>query len=1011
MGIAVNRKDPRTQTGYAWCSASPLQLSVVSAYPSRRNCLLVRASRGGGAVGEKASGNLETAIILGGEPPERISMALLGFDKSKALKAAEKYVLQGKLSNAIDEYNKILKRDPKDLMTLNTIGDLYDRDGKREEALKCFYDLAEKSVEAGFIPRAIAVYKRVTKLDSESIPPLLKLGELFSMQGLLRDARTHYLQAVELHMRRGEKDQAREVFEKVLLLDLENPKLQLRMAQLYAETGKQAEAVTTYLGAIERFLDLNEQGDASRGIEELERLDPKNEEGKVLRGRMYVEQGNFDRAIQTLQSIPSPAGNKGALNWLFHAYMKQGDAAKARDIATQLLDLHSDFAGLGQICEQLLENGQAEEALGIYEKAWEHPAAQESSGAIADGLKKILTSHPSHPGVLDLLWQVYQRAGNRGEAQEIGEALAHLYVTDGEIERAREICAELVEMAPENPEFRQLLRQVDSRLPGGSPAMTEGPEPLAAMDFGGDEPAAPQGTLSPREEEIIRNSVTESDLYVTYRQFSQAIEVLENALAEVPGNITLLEHLLQVCDHSGDYRKAATCAESLTEAYVMLGDGDRATQYGELTVSLQQKAARAERPAVEKAPPIAEPKAAAAEPAPPEPQVREVDLSMEWAALSGSDAAAAAAPSGADSIAEEIEFYLQASLASDAETALSKLRAEFPSHPSLADFEARLATLQGEAAPVAETAQPKEAVIQGAGPAPPVEEPQPTDVPVMEEAPSWEEPQAVEPPAEEAVPPPMPEAESPPPARPVEPARAPAAQEQDLVLEDMLAPTGSSPGQEAFELSLDVPAAPSRTGAARQDKFADLAEALGDMLGETSLPPKAAAPPPPPRPAAASAPPQAAASGPASGGLLDDVFAEFRDEMEEPAGGGGDIETHYNMGIAFKEMALYDEAIGEFQKAHQLAEQAKDTSNLVQCCTLLATCFIEKGLPLLAVRWYQTALSAPGLDPESSMALLYETGSAYEMAGDKAAALKSFMEVYARNIDYRNVSDRIRDLQ
>ena len=930
-------------------------------------------------------------------------MALLGFDKSKALKAAEKYVLQGKLSNAIDEYNKILKRDPKDLMTLNTIGDLYDRDGKREEALKCFYDLAEKSVEAGFIPRAIAVYKRITKLDSESIPPFLKLGELFSMQGLLRDARTHYLQAVELNMRRGEKEQAREVFEKVLMLDLENPKLQLRMAELYAETGKQAEAVSTYLGAIERFLDLNEHGEANRGIEQLERLEPENIEAKVLRGRMYVEQGNFARAIQTLQSIPSPSSNKGALNWLFHAYMKQGDSAKAREIATQLLDLHSDFAGLGQVCEKLLEDGQAEEALAIYQTAWEHPAAQESPGALADGLKKILTSQPSHAGVLDLLWRVHQRAGNRGEAQEIGEALAHRYVTSGEVEKAREICAELVEMAPDNQEFRQLLRQVDSRLGVSSPAGAEGPEPVAAMavDLSPGEEGSAAQTLSPREEEIIRNSVTESDLYITYRQFSQSIDVLEKALAEVPGNITLLEQLLQVCDQSGDYRKAASCAESLTEAYVMKGDGERATQYGELTVSLQQKAAQTEAPAAEEAPSVVEPEPPPAEEAPSEPQVREVDLSMEWAALSSSESAPAAAASAADNVAEEIEFYLQASLASDAETALSRLRTEAPSHPSLADFEARLAALQGEAAPVEEAAQPEETSIQEAEPAVSAEEPTEM-IPVTEEAPSLEEP-----PAEEAAPPPELEPEpepvaAAPPAAPG-PAQVAAAKEHDLDLEDLLAPTGSSAGNSAFELSLEAEAPQA------SNKFADLADALGGARGDkpAAAPPKGSPPPP----AATPAPPQAAASGSPSGGLLDDVFAEFRDEMDEPASGSEDIETHYNMGVAFKEMALYDEAIGEFQKAHHLAEQAKDTSNLIQCCTLLATCFLEKGLPLLAVQWYQTALSSPGLDPESSVALLYETGSAYEMAGDKAAALKSFMEVYARNIDYRNVSDRIRDLQ
>ena len=92
-------------------------------------------------------------------------MALLGFDKAKVLKSAEDYVLRGKIGAAIDEYNKILKKDPKDLMTLNTVGDLYDRSGKKEEAIKCFYNLAEKYIETGFVPRSIAVYKRITKLE------------------------------------------------------------------------------------------------------------------------------------------------------------------------------------------------------------------------------------------------------------------------------------------------------------------------------------------------------------------------------------------------------------------------------------------------------------------------------------------------------------------------------------------------------------------------------------------------------------------------------------------------------------------------------------------------------------------------------------------------------------------------------------------------------------------------------------------------------------------------------
>ena len=139
---------------------------------------------------------------------------------------------------------------------------------------------------------------------------------------------------------------------------------------------------------------------------------------------------------------------------------------------------------------------------------------------------------------------------------------------------------------------------------------------------------------------------------------------------------------------------------------------------------------------------------------------------------------------------------------------------------------------------------------------------------------------------------------------------------------------------------------------------------------------------------------------------------EFKEEMEVPETAvGEDLETHFNMGVAFRGMGLFDETIGEFQKVHEIAEQKKDYSYLVQCCTLLADCFLEKGMPKLAVTWYETAPKLPKVEGETSSALLYEVGVAHEMAGEPEAALLSFMEVYARNIDYGNVTDRIRDLQ
>jgi hypothetical protein len=72
---------------------------------------------------------------------------------------------------------------------------------------------------------------------------------------------------------------------------------------------------------------------------------------------------------------------------------------------------------------------------------------------------------------------------------------------------------------------------------------------------------------------------------------------------------------------------------------------------------------------------------------------------------------------------------------------------------------------------------------------------------------------------------------------------------------------------------------------------------------------------------------------------------------------------------------------------------------------------MEKGQPSIAAIWYERALLTPGIDSESILALRYDLGVAQESAGEPAAALKSFSQVYAMNIDYRDVAERISALQ
>jgi len=226
----------------------------------------------------------------------------------------------------------------------------------------------------------------------------------------------------------------------------------------------------------------------------------------------------------------------------------------------------------------------------------------------------------------------------------------------------------------------------------------------------------------------------------------------------------------------------------------------------------------------------------------------------------------------------------------------------------------------------------------------------------------------------------------------------------------------------AFDLELQ-PAAPTSVSPVdrltAESLLADLAMELESATSSLGMPEEIAQPaatPPAKTPAAKPAPPmhQKPANGaaaPADGemsGPLGDLFEEFRSEMGELGKDEHeDLETHYNLGIAYREMGLLEEAISEFQRVAKSADKGPAFRYAMQCCTLLGLAFMEKGQPAIAAIWYERALQTPGLDQESILALRYDLGVAQELAGDKAGAVKSFSQVYAINIDYRDVSERI----
>jgi tetratricopeptide (TPR) repeat protein len=136
---------------------------------------------------------------------------------------------------------------------------------------------------------------------------------------------------------------------------------------------------------------------------------------------------------------------------------------------------------------------------------------------------------------------------------------------------------------------------------------------------------------------------------------------------------------------------------------------------------------------------------------------------------------------------------------------------------------------------------------------------------------------------------------------------------------------------------------------------------------------------------------------------LTEIFKEFKAGVDRQLG-KEDYDTRYNLGIAYKEMGLVDEAIAEFQLA------AKDERRALECSSMLGLCFMEKGLPKLAIKWFERGLKAPGRTAEEYLGLRYDLASAHEASGDVDTARDIFNELWSQNASFRDVAEKVRAL-
>lgn len=766
----------------------------------------------------------------------------MAFDKAKAIRAAEKSLAQNKIQAAIQEYRRIVEHDADDYTSLNTLGDLYARLSEGQHAVSCYRRVAEHYREQGFGAKAVAIYKKITRLQPDDPATAIALATLYEQQGLLVDARRQFLLAADAYTRGGHARDALDVLRRLADLDPPNTDIRLRLAAGYANEDLPDLAANAYTEAGERLAARGRHEPALEAFKNALALRPGMH--TALHGLLAAHSalGTADDAAEVLeQAVKERPGDVELRALLARAYVEAESAVRAERATTDLVGREpSSFPLLLDVARLYLNQGAVGDAARVLGEVAGPALGGGQDGPLLDLLQEVLARDPEQLEALGLLVRVYGWRRDEERLRTALERLADAAESAGAAEEERRALAQLVRLSPAELRFADRLEALGGPLPEDAAAPSEAPT-FESFMVGDDALAAP------RPPQAVVNE-------------KPAAEFEFNSVADP---------------------EPATTAPPPAPSFSDLNEPD----------------AEDRRPAP---------------PADARGGFHEIDFGFEAGAADASATGASAERMLTQEL-ESVDFYIEQGYFDIARDTLDILEKQYGPHQGVDERRQRLpADLFGDFAAAGPGANGD---VNAAAEEPPVF----ADFAAYEfdtAAPAEEEPPVAV--TFEAAP-------------VEEPAPAPRAQES--------APRpGLDPGLAA-------------------------------------------------------------------------IFDEFREAVEEPADHSADFDTHYQTGLAYREMGLLDQAVEEFQTAAGLVSPGDGTPRYLQCCNLLGHCFIEKGVPRAAVLWFRKGLDAPGHSEDEYQALRYELAAAYEQMGETARAIEIFSEIYAVDVSYRGVAERLRELQ
>ncbi|HEY7697235.1 MAG TPA: tetratricopeptide repeat protein, partial [Vicinamibacteria bacterium] len=414
----------------------------------------------------------------------------MALNKDRVFKAAENYIKKNRIDKAIAEYESWLKENPKDWNIIRTVGDLYARISRNDEAIKKYAQVADHYRKDGFNVRAIATHKMVLRLDPQNEPAMRNLAELQAEEGLLMEAKSYYQTLVELYNKQGHKRAAGEVFKKLAEIDPQDVKIRYKYADFLNKNGKPDEASQEYVGIADQFIGQGLVDEAVKILEQGRSLQTSDPALKIKLAQACSMQGNHAQAIRLLEEVRRVASKDPAiLGKLGEAYLAAGNTDDAQMIFQELLSVQpGNPENVVRLADLRIAQSKFDTALEELSPLVDRYVSQNEGGKATELLSRVLSKDPHHIKTLLKLAEIHTILKQDSGRVAAYDSLCEAYSRAGDFQKAVSVAERLVEIDPESSQHKDRLKFFKSKLAGGARAPEPAPKPAPAPP---PRPAAP----------------------------------------------------------------------------------------------------------------------------------------------------------------------------------------------------------------------------------------------------------------------------------------------------------------------------------------------------------------------------------------------------------------------------------------------------------------------------------------------------------------------------------------